>query len=176
MNIATTTTARTPSARGQRRPLSQLLLDGYAVMNDYTSTPYYARSEYNPISDTYDRITCDPLVLAFVGKFGTRLIDEIKVEARLREWTEYRVWDREHFLERITRAINGGLPEVHRRLHEYPKLYAYLCERGFRHTPWTMKHMRGPRGVSVFRAVAYMTNPLFMSPTEIAAVLKEHRL
>lgn len=167
MNITTTTTGRFPS-RGPRKALSQLIRDG-AKIAPATSVPYFDRVGVN--------VSCDPLLLAFIGKFGSRLLDEVTTESRGDDpYVESRVWDREQVIEKVTRAINGGLPEVHRRLHEYPKLYAFLCEGGFRHSPQTFKVMRGPQGVSVFRAIAYMTNPMFMSPQDIAAKLEESRL
>jgi len=172
MNIATTTTGRIPAARGPRKPLSQLILEGAKCDVGVTHHPYF--DLLGPIGS---ELRCDPLLLAFVGKFGTRLLDEIVDEYRIGDpWVEARKWDREQLVEKATRAINGGLPEVHRRLHEYPKLYVYLCEHGFRHQPGTLKEMRGPKGVSVFRAIAHMTNPMFMSPAEIAGVLAEHKL
>lgn len=161
--------------RSARKGLSQLIRDGVGAIAQHTFVPYYT-----PIKSINDDgcfgIACDPLLLAFVGKFGTRLLDEIMIETRKELWTEARVWDREQIVEKITRAINGGLPEVHRRLIDYPKLYDWLCARGFRHSPGCSPGMRGPQGVSVFRAIAYMSNPRYMPPLEIAQVLEEHRL
>jgi hypothetical protein len=170
MSITGATTGRFPS-RGPRKALSQLIRDGENVAH-FTSVPYYDR--LGPLDA---EVRCDPLLLAFVGKFGPRLLDEIMAEQRGGDpYVESRVWDREQVIEKVTRAINGGLPEVHRRLHEYPKLYAFLCEGGFRHSPQALKVMRGPQGVSVFRAIAYMTNPMFMNPAAIADKLEESRL
>ena len=164
-----------PVRRGARKGLSQLMRDGCAVMADvYTTLPYY--SSPKDADGKIVGIACDPLLLAFVGKFGTRLIDEVAAEMRTEVYTEARVWDREQVVEKITRAINGGLPEVHRRLLDYPKLYDWLCTKGFRHLPGAAVKMRGPQGVSVYRAITFMTNPLFMTPYEIADKLEEHRL
>lgn len=163
--------------RSTRKPLSQLIRDGAGMVGRCAFAPYYAAATPFVGEPPTPRIACDPLLIAFVGKFGTRILEEIAAETRFDLWTEARVWDREQIIEKITRAINGGLPEVHRRLIDYPKLYDWLCtKKGFRHPPGTLKEMRGPQGVSVFRAITFMSNPHYMFPLDIADVLEEHRL
>lgn len=107
----------------------------------------------------------DVILLAVVGKFGTELLSSITAEHRRtydHGWEAGRVWDRGQVSERLTKTINGGLWEVHQRLHEVPKLYDAIFELGY----------RGPaKYTSVFRAMTWMNDTKAMAPLAVADTL-----
>lgn len=144
----------------KRKPLSQLLRDGHATTG---RLPLATHGYY-----TYRGavLHCDPILLMFVGKFGTDIITSIHAEHRLEIYVEERQFDAPQVFERITKAVNGGLWELHRRLLDYPKLYSAMWDEGF----------RDPRRyTSVFRAVTFL-NERRHTVEEIATRLEESRL
>jgi hypothetical protein len=150
----------------KRKTLSQYLREGAATgqFDDVCRGGYYGVMEHPEIGNLW---FLDPIMLIFVGKFGSDVLASIGKEHRFETYTEARVWDREHVTERLTKAVNGGVWELHRRLNEHPQLYDAIYRLGF----------RAPRKyTSVFRAITYLSDTHRYSPEQIAAVLEEARL
>jgi hypothetical protein len=126
---------------------------------------YYAVLDHPEIGNLW---FLDPIMLIFVGKFGTDVLASIGKEHRFETYTESRVWDREHVTERLTKAVNGGVWEFHRAVERAARSST---------TPSTGMGFRAPRKyTSVFRAITYMSDTQKLSPDQIAAVLEECRL
>lgn len=152
----------------KRKTLSQYLRDGSKVQHDgMCRNGYYAILDHPEIGPLY---FLDPIMLIFVGKFGSDILGSIGKEHRLDfddGWDKGRVWDREHVTERLTKAVNGGVWELHQRLHERPQLFDALRQRGY----------RGERKMtSVFRAITWLSDHEKLEAEQIAAVLEECKL
>lgn len=158
----------------KRKTLSQYLREGATKMDALHLGPargaYYERSPVVTAQIADPGIALwrgDPILMMFVGKFGDAILKSIGDEHRVEIYDERRVFDRPQVSERITKAVNGGLWELHRRLHEVPKLYERLRALGY----------SGERKfTSVFRAIVYMNDVAQLSVEEIAAALEEARL
>lgn len=120
----------------------------------------------------------DPIMLIFVGKFGPAILASLGAEHRVETWTEARVWDREQVCERLTKAVNGGVWELHQRLHEVPRLWTTLEKLGYKlpaeALPVARKHPAA--FTSVFRAITWLSDVQHKTPAEIATILEECRL
>lgn len=151
----------------KRKPLSQYLREGAALAGGDLSPvrgAYYAVAEHPEIGPMWGS---DPILMIFVGKFGPAILESIGAEHRLEIYDERRVFDRGQVSERLTKAVNGGLWELHRRLHEVPKLYDALYQLGYRGEK---------KFTSVFRAITYLNDVAQLSVEEIAAKLEAVRL
>lgn len=132
------------------------------VLMGYTT--YEAAHEAGPF------FGIDPIMMIFIGKFGPEILGTIGLEHRRsfdHGWDAGRVWDREHVNERLTKAINGGVSDLFRRLHDLPRLYRQLTKRGYRGEA---------KYTSVFRAITFLSDTAALAPDEIAGVLEEARV
>lgn len=147
----------------KRKTLSEFLRKGMLLTQGGVTRSYYSAG---PLGDA-PFMEVDPILTIFVGKFGTDILKSIDAEHRFEIYTEARVWDRPQVCERLTKAINGGIWELHQRLGMYPKLHSVLCERGF----------HGIRKyTSVFGAITFLNDRAKFAPLEIAAALEESKL
>ena len=173
----------------RRKTLAELLRKGAEAQRDFVASGAYYETdervanrevrsgrqfiEYETAEEAHEAgplFGLDPILMIFVGKFGTDVLASIGTEHRRNfdhGWDGGRVWDREHVTERLTKAINGGVFELHRRLHEVPKLYSAIRELGYRGEP---------QFTSVFRAITFMSDVRRIAPLEIARVLEGARV
>lgn len=150
----------------KRKPIAQCLREGAKQCGPTAAPPvagYYLALTSGGVTAYY----VDPIVMIFVGKFGTGILSQIVAEHRLDTWTERRVWDPCHMADRITRMVNGGVFELHRRLGDLPRLDTAIRRLGYREQP--------AKFTSVFRAITFM-HGAGQTPEQIADALEDSRL
>lgn len=128
------------------------------------------------------QVAVDPILCALIGKFGSTAIDPIFAE---RGWdddhyTRDVVRSREQTVELLVRMIHGGLPQLHQRINQYPKLAAFL-EKKYRIRQFygdPASEGRAPVSVypSLFEVVTTLSDKFATDAGEIAELLESFDL